>query len=57
MSTTVGMGPYREPAPLPCERLVPPPTRARRVAFGLAGAFAAFVVVGLVSIFTQGRLL
>ncbi|MEZ4337350.1 MAG: HlyD family efflux transporter periplasmic adaptor subunit [Sandaracinaceae bacterium] len=53
MSSMTSTGPYREPAPLPCERLVPPPTRARRVAFGLAGAFAAFVVFALVSPWQQ----
>ncbi|MCB9592668.1 MAG: HlyD family efflux transporter periplasmic adaptor subunit [Sandaracinaceae bacterium] len=53
MFGTAHAGPYREPAPLPSTRLVPPPVRARRIAVGLTGAFVAFVVFTLVSPWQQ----
>lgn len=53
MSSLAHGGPYRDPAPLASERLVPTPTRARRIAFALAGAFLGFLVFALVSPWQQ----
>ncbi len=46
------LGPYRRPA-LPSARLVPPPVRARRIAWFLVWAFGAFMLFALLSPWQQ----
>ncbi|MBX3271837.1 MAG: HlyD family efflux transporter periplasmic adaptor subunit [Sandaracinaceae bacterium] len=54
MSEPAFAGPYRDPAPpLPSERLVRPPVRARRVALALATAFVTFLIFGVLSPWQQ----
>lgn len=53
MASLPPLGPYRGVAVFTSERLVPPPVHARRIAFGIAGSFLAFLAFALMSPWQQ----